>query len=33
MQIRAVYQNPMDEREKLYRWVDQVLEETEKHKD
>ena len=33
MQIRPVYRNPMDEREKLDRWVDQVLEETEKHKD
>lgn len=33
MQIRAIYQNPTDEREKLYRWVDQVLADTGRHDD
>ena len=33
MQIRAIYQNPMDEYEKLYRLVDQVLADTERYND
>ena len=33
MQIRAIYRDPMDENEKIYRWVDQVLADTRRYND